>query len=468
MSKSEPDRLLVEVVDFLVPCRRFFIKANVTVDRQLPVVDEFVLRLVRTAESISVPRLRRFFAFSASEAEAVVLDLKEHGLIAVNGEDISLTPTGHELFKYSQSDGAPRLAEIEVREENVWFDLISKNIMVGTSFRPAPYLIALEEQARARALPEAYAREAFEANFRDFARRVMRHPEADRLAIYSVSDVLPAGFAYQPMRAEVEISARDTIDQRLVFPSLADNPLKFGALSSAGADRWDALRAPSPSAGGLAEYERLTGDRRPAQLAETKDPDAWLSLVNERMSSGARPTLGPPYVPKITESICRAITEGRKLSAEQAASASLIWARPGGELWGRSLRVGESLDAIRDALRLKGAPDVETLLVVPRAVPGDLRRAWRRTFDRGLLAPSGQLPSDMEVLLIPGVVGHVSVYIPFRNGALCVGVILRDGAILDRLERRLRRESGDSEQLWSSPGLGGTAEPRPPKSRRRS
>lgn len=467
MSTPEADRLLVELVDFLVPCRRFFIKANVTLDRQLPVVDEFVLRLVRTAEPISVRRLRRFFAFSEAEAEVVLLDLTEHGLISVTGEDVSLTPNGHELFKHVQDDQAPRLAEIEVREEAVWFDLISKNMMRGTSFRPAPNLIPLEEQPRARALPEAYAREAFETNFRDFARRIMRHPEADRLAIYSVSDVLPAGFAYQPMRAEAEINVRDAIDQNLTFPSLAENPLKFRELASAGADRWERLRAPAPSAGGIAEYERITGDRRPAKLAETRDPDAWLALVHERMESTARPTIGPPYLPKITESICRAISEARKLSGEAAASASLIWARPGGDLWGRSSRVGECLASIRDALRARGAPDVETLLVIPRAVPSDLRRAWRRVFDRGLLAPSGQLPADMEVLLVPGVVAHVSIYVPFRSGALCVGSITRDAATLQRLERRLRRESGDSEPLWASDGAAGGAESHSPAHKRR-
>jgi hypothetical protein len=35
---------------FNVPCRRFLIRANVTRDRRLPVVDEFVLRTLKLCE----------------------------------------------------------------------------------------------------------------------------------------------------------------------------------------------------------------------------------------------------------------------------------------------------------------------------------------------------------------------------------------------------------------------------------
>src|SRR3546814_2013459 len=73
-------QLLVDAIDFQIPCRRFTIKANVTRDRQMPVVDEFVLRLLRVVQRISGQRLAGYFGFTAREMESVLLELVERGL----------------------------------------------------------------------------------------------------------------------------------------------------------------------------------------------------------------------------------------------------------------------------------------------------------------------------------------------------------------------------------------------------
>ena len=68
---------------FNVPCRRFLISANVTRDRRLPVVDEFVLRTLKLCESVPVKRLGAYFGFSNSETDAVVGDLVNRGLVVL-------------------------------------------------------------------------------------------------------------------------------------------------------------------------------------------------------------------------------------------------------------------------------------------------------------------------------------------------------------------------------------------------
>src|SRR5207237_3855031 len=55
----DADRILVDTTGFRIPCRRFSFVLNVSRDRRLPVVDEFVLRLLKMFDRIPVQRLRR-------------------------------------------------------------------------------------------------------------------------------------------------------------------------------------------------------------------------------------------------------------------------------------------------------------------------------------------------------------------------------------------------------------------------
>jgi hypothetical protein len=68
---------------FNIPCRRFLIRANVTRDRRLPVVDEFVLRALKLCEDVPVRRLATYFGFTPAETETVMADIKGAGLVTL-------------------------------------------------------------------------------------------------------------------------------------------------------------------------------------------------------------------------------------------------------------------------------------------------------------------------------------------------------------------------------------------------
>ena len=138
-------QLQVDAVDFQVPCRRFTIKANVTRERQMPVVDEFVLRLVQVVQKINVERLAGYFGFSGSEIETVLLELTDRGLLESDDREISLSPKGQDLFKGLTEGELPRLAAVEPWTEGVWFDLVSRNIMSPARFRSLPNLLSIPE-----------------------------------------------------------------------------------------------------------------------------------------------------------------------------------------------------------------------------------------------------------------------------------------------------------------------------------
>ena len=67
MTGDTPGPTTVCSFGFNIPCRRFLIRANVTRDRRLPVVDEFVLRALKLCENVPVRRLAAYFGFTGAE-----------------------------------------------------------------------------------------------------------------------------------------------------------------------------------------------------------------------------------------------------------------------------------------------------------------------------------------------------------------------------------------------------------------
>merc|ERR1712137_1218628 len=60
----ESPQVEIDAVDFQISCRRFTVRATITRDRQLPVVDEFVLRLLAVLDRMPTVRMRAWFGFS--------------------------------------------------------------------------------------------------------------------------------------------------------------------------------------------------------------------------------------------------------------------------------------------------------------------------------------------------------------------------------------------------------------------
>lgn len=157
----------IDVIDFQIACRRFHVRATVTREKQMPVVDEFVLRMLAITDRMSVSRLRAWFGFSEPEMQVVLVDLGRRALIELDRDEVTLAAGGRELFRAVADGGIPRLVEVEPIVGDVWFDLVSRNMVPRSRSRPVDYLVKLREHASARTLPDSFARESFEANFRD-------------------------------------------------------------------------------------------------------------------------------------------------------------------------------------------------------------------------------------------------------------------------------------------------------------
>ena len=92
-------------VTFGLPVETFRVDAYIALEERLPVVTEFVLRLLRICGSVNLTVFRNYFGFTNSEALAVIDSLLRQGLLDVVDEDVQLSRFAIERFE--ESGGGP-------------------------------------------------------------------------------------------------------------------------------------------------------------------------------------------------------------------------------------------------------------------------------------------------------------------------------------------------------------------------
>ena len=441
------NRIEIDAVDFQISCRRFTVRATVTRDKQLPVVDEFVLRLLAVLDRMPVARMRAWFGFSEAEIETVLVDMARRNYVEFDGDEVLLAPAGRELFRSTGEGGVPQVVEVAPLIDTVWFDLVSRNMVPRSRLANMDYLVRLTEQTSAREFPEAFARQAFEENFRDYSRRVRRFPDPDMVNLYSISDVEGGPYGFQLLYAGLTLDT-DKMTVRTTFAELGDDVPAFQKLTVAANDAWQTAVPPEPSLTGGAEFERMTGSGHLAELIRSpNDAEKWIEaiLAVGRQDSGFAPTLGATYLPANLAKFVELMAK----TEMGAGKTDLIWLRPGGSTWGRTTKVPEALQQLRAASRNAGRPDLHATLAMPRSTHRTIRTNHKRLFERGLLLPQGHLPANLEVLLIDGVAAFVNVHIRMGGHAVPVGGIVTDPKRLARIADRLQPTSAERwDELW--------------------
>lgn len=404
--------VVVESYGFSVPCRRFTVFANVTRDQGLPMVDEFVLRLLRLFERLPAQRLGEYLGFSSIELEATLSDLVARGLVIAGDDHLELHPSADPMFQVATGGGAPQMTAIEEWVEGVWFDLVSRNMMRPERSRSMAHLLSVEAEKIARDMPAAYAKKAFEENFVDYTRNIRRVRNPDRLGLYSISGVEPGRFGYVALRADDEL----TLDpEPLLNRSLPDFTLdqfaRFRPLMEALYASSNGLRHQPATKAGWADFARLTG-LRPSQdhvrAGRWLDVQAWLGRQRAAdRSSEFTPLIGAPYLDRNVATFASALE--RALTARRRADIpdhpEIVWLRPGGTAWGRTLDLPEALQVMQNSVRpfRPKAGKALTTLVASTELTPDVQRGFARIFDRGLPKAERGLNPAIEIVLARGL-----------------------------------------------------------------
>ncbi len=111
-------------ITFGLPIETFRIDAYIALDERLPVVTEFVLRLLHICGRVSINAFKDYFGFTDSESLSVIDGLIKQGLIELVEDDIQLSLFAIERFEESGGD-YPRFNKVELKHHTLTFDLIS-------------------------------------------------------------------------------------------------------------------------------------------------------------------------------------------------------------------------------------------------------------------------------------------------------------------------------------------------------
>jgi hypothetical protein len=442
---------------FNIPCRRFLIRANITRDRRLPVVDEFVLRALKLCEDVPVRRLAAYFGFTAAETETVMADLTSTGLVTVEGDIARLHPSAQEHFRGSE-DGAPSVLEVDSWVVRVWFDLVSKNMAVPDRTRSARHLIDIRPSDMARDLPASYAKKAFEENFALYLRKVRRLANPDRFALYSVAESISERFGSLVFRMEEDLvfDPEPRLRPNLIAIDAEDMP-RLRPLATAMLDAYRKLNWMEASATALAEFSGLSGETTVSEAYDGSarfDLTRWLSLNPDTKNPDRQNLVGASYIRRNMDFLTNLIDNLPKQasSIEASKEREIVWYRPGGSGWGCSPELQEAIVSMKFAMRRRfGKIPIRTKLICPTVSRRDRPDRFKNLFDEGYIAPPGYLSPSIEVVHIPRVATLMLVAVTLSESVeVPVGFASVSAEPLSRVERKLAQVEARFEELWRS------------------
>lgn len=326
-------------VTFGLPVESYRVEAFITKDERLPVVTEFVLRLLRICGPLSVPALRDYFGFTQAESLAVVDSLSRQGLVVLRGESLQLSSYAIERFEETAED-YPRFSKVEARRDSVTFDLLS--------FSPLPSrsVSLLNELCVRLNVPEETLGKSIEqaklAYFRRFAEiaRLSDDLRYDALSVYSVEDIQSKRRGYLPIPTDFLLDEEGQVQRRVdpVFDERAAPELVFAfhervsrELPAAAPADMEAFESFVEAFEVHALWQYVTAKRfdlfRYAQDVESGTVP---------LPKGARAVFGNLYLEHNLELLTTRLRARRSDERLHRVCTSALWLAPDDALWGRS------------------------------------------------------------------------------------------------------------------------------------
>jgi hypothetical protein len=344
-------------VTFGLPIESYRVDAYITRDERLPVVTEYVLRLLRVCGSVTLAGLRNFFGFTDAEALAVVDSLNRQGLVEASGEDLLLSSYANERFDQSSSDDYPRFTKVEPRRDSVTFDLLSFSPINARSFgllTENSFRLDVSDEALGNSVERAKA--AYYKRFHEIA-SFNEDLRRDAMSVYSVEDISSKRRGYLPVPVTFSISEQEQVERK--------GPKWFeeGAAPELSAAFHETVSGAIPNSLtlGNAHLEKfidafeaswlgpyVTGKRfdihgfaRDVAAGELSAP------------KGVRPVFGNLYLQHNLEQLINRIKARRNDQRLRFLCTSAAWLAPDHYLWGRGEAFQQATAALQDSLHGK-------------------------------------------------------------------------------------------------------------------
>lgn len=442
---------------FGLPVETFRVDAYIALEERLPVVTEFVLRLLRICGSVNLTAFRNYFGFTNSEALAVIESLVRQGLLEVIEEDVHLSRFAAERFDEAGGDH-PRFSKVELRSDTVTFDLISFTPLRPQAGEPSTdNLLKLETSEEALGESVEHARMAYRQRFSEVA--ALRGDLRDRsFGVYSVEDVESKRREYIPISVSFSLDSDGQVQRQIdpTFERAAPPELvQF-------VNQQITAAIPSTIAVGSSALEEFIDLfdlplLRQYLLGNKFDLFRYLTDVHltkaMRYPVGVEAVFGNLYLHENRERIVARLKDRRQGRRRNGSLlSSLAWLAPDDSLWGRGNAFAQTVTQL--VAQLRGDRSTDNLHVLAYAEPGEEQVVLNRFRVQGLtelhfsrpLPPEGMLMGGrLELMLYPTGFMAALIHLPSPGNPglwMPIGILSATAKHLDLAQKLLRKAMG--------------------------
>lgn len=382
-----------------LPVETFKVDAYIALDERLPVVTEFVLRLLRICGAVNLAAFRNYFGFTDNEALAIIDSLSRQGLVELLEERLQLTRFAVERFNESGGEH-PRFSKVELRSETVMFDLVSFTPLRAVHGEmPTDNVLKLDAPDEALGHSVERARTSFRERYPEIAS--MRSELRDRsFGVYSVEDIESKRRNYLPIPVSFSLDDAGQVSRQMdeAFERSAPSDLvqyvneqvtavipKTIALGSAALDEFiDTFE--------LQALRQYVVGKRFDLLAYLTDVHFAQSV---KFPEGVESVFGNLYMPDNQHRIVKLIESHRKSRrGSESLKTSLAWLAPDYHLWGRGDLFAQTVKAIAEVFH--GEPSDDELFLLAPVELGQEQQATGRFRVRGLKEVHFYKPSSTD------------------------------------------------------------------------
>lgn len=396
---------------FGLPVETFRIVAYISLEERLPVVTEYVLRLLKICGQIPLSSFRDYFGFSDGETLAIVESLCRQGLLDVSDEDVQLSQFADERFEEAGGDH-PRFSKVDLKKDTVTFDLISFTPLKShpPNKQPTNNIIKLDAPEELIGHSIDRARDAYRKRYPEIAS--MRSDLREKShGVYAVEDVESKSRNYVPIPVSFLMNFDGQVQRNIdrTFEQIAPPDLlrSFNEQVTTNIPRISSLGML-----GLEEFidtfnlslmkKHFTGDKFDlnSYLAET-------ITRSTKYPKGMDMIFGNIYLKNNRDLIVKRIQDRRSGKLKQGKMlSSLAWMAPNYSLWGRGEDFSETVNIFLQELGTFG----DTLYVFAYAEIGQdteisnqfrISKPYELHFSRPILPDCVLMEGRLEILLYP-------------------------------------------------------------------
>ena len=421
-----------------VPAQQFLVRCHVSVERQVPVMTEFAVRLLQLTNRMDIDAFRTYFGLRGHEAQDLLDILRGEGLVEESEGTLSLTSYAIARF-VGTDDGLPRFTKIAERQSRPIFELLS--------FSPLPRVsssnywdntLDLNWNDSGGTFDRTIdnAQEAFNRHFHEIERLDKDDETKRAFDVYKI-DAITAGKRFNvPLPIHFEVGIDGSVDYSLEGLELLSAELK-SVIVKLTADRVGKLpQLPDHFSDFvkvfedelLAKYFRKESqnhggaDRGILSLASNYfDFSTYIHDVHGAQDGQyydekhSRALLGALYLEKnqtrILEMLAFALRSFKeKSTAETVYPTEMFWVIPDSELWGRTDLIRTIVESLRKTVEREWGEPVDLVAVcnAPQSETQDrLRKKSRLLLEAGftdvLLGPTAPIAGRFEMLILPGI-----------------------------------------------------------------